>query len=192
VLAALRNYFKNGRPKDKGFDHLFLRHPNRCGHPLSSGALKQMVQRAYRRCRFPKSWSGTHRLRHTFATRLHRSGADLKPIADLLGHRKLDSTTIYTSFADQTAPGQPLTIKLATLWAIRRPALPVTVANRLSAIRGFARYCASFDPRTQILPSHLTHGVGRRRAPHIFTEAQVRLTCAAPVRLAPGAPTCGL
>src|SRR5207247_7137615 len=78
-------------------------------------------------------------------------------------------------FADRTAPGKPLTIGLATQWAMRRPALPLTVANRLSAIRGFARYCASIDPHTQIPPGHLTHDVGRRRAPHIFNKAQVSL-----------------
>jgi integrase len=81
----------------------------------------------------------------------------------------------FARFADRTARGEPLTIGLATQWAMRRPALPVTVANRLSAIRGFARYCASIDPRTQIPPNHLTHNVGRRRAPHIYTKAQINL-----------------
>lgn len=81
----------------------------------------------------------------------------------------------FARFADRTAPGKPLSIGLATQWAMRKPALPVTIANRLSAIRGFARYCASIDPRTQIPPSHLTHDVGRRRAPHIFTKDQVCL-----------------
>lgn len=85
------------------------------------------------------------------------------------------SVSAFARFADRTAPGTPLTVGLAIRWAMRRPALPVTVAYRLSAIRSFARYCASIDPRTQIPPSHLTHNVGRRRAPHIFTQAQVRL-----------------
>jgi site-specific recombinase XerD len=39
--------------------------------------------------------SGTHVLRHTAATRLHRRGANFKGIADLLGHRCLDTTAIY-------------------------------------------------------------------------------------------------
>ena len=55
-----------------------------------------MVRLAYRHCGFPPGWSGTHRLRHTFASRLHQHGVDMKPIADLLGHRRLDSTNIYT------------------------------------------------------------------------------------------------
>jgi site-specific recombinase XerD len=101
VLIALRDYIKNGRPKDSAFDQLFLRHPRRKGYPLSQSALKLKVLRAYRRCGFPRSWSGTHRLRHTFASRLHQRGAELKPIADLLGHRRLSSATVYTQITPQ-------------------------------------------------------------------------------------------
>jgi site-specific recombinase XerD len=101
VLIALRDYVNNGRPKNSGFDRLFLRHPRRRGYPLSRSVLKHTLLRAYRRCGFPQSWSGTHRLRHTFASRLHQRGADLKPIADLLGHRWLGSTTVYTHIAPQ-------------------------------------------------------------------------------------------
>ena len=96
VLDALRDYVKFGRPQNSPYDQVFLRHPHRSGFPLSRSALKSMMRLAYRRCAFPPSWSGTHRLRHTFASRLHQRGVDLKPIADLLGHRRLDSTNIYT------------------------------------------------------------------------------------------------
>lgn len=96
LLAALRRYVKNGRPSGNRFDFVFLRHPRRCGHPLTRQILKYTMERAYRRCGFPESWFGTHRLRHTFATRLHHSGAGIKPIADLLGHRRFDTTLVYT------------------------------------------------------------------------------------------------
>jgi site-specific recombinase XerD len=36
-----------------------------------------------------------HLLRHTFATRLHRRGAGLKAIADLLGHSSLNTSARY-------------------------------------------------------------------------------------------------
>jgi site-specific recombinase XerD len=96
VLEALRDYIKTGRPQLAPFDHLFLRHPRRSGYPLSRSALKAMVCFACRHCGFPPAWWGTHRLRHTFASRLHQHGVDMKPIADLLGRRQLDSTNIYT------------------------------------------------------------------------------------------------
>jgi integrase/recombinase XerD len=96
VLSALKVYVMRARPANGLSDHVFVRHPRRRGHPLSRPALKEIVHRAYRRCGFPRSWSGTHRLRHTFATRLYRRGIEIKPIADLLGHRWLDSTNRYT------------------------------------------------------------------------------------------------
>jgi site-specific recombinase XerD len=96
VMEALRHYIKDGRPQNGLDDHLFLRHPRRGGYPLSRSALKGIIGQAYRHCGFPPGWWGTHRLRHTFASRLHQRGVDLKPIADLLGHRQLDSTNIYT------------------------------------------------------------------------------------------------
>lgn len=81
----------------------------------------------------------------------------------------------FARFADRVAPGQPLTVALALQWATRLPAMRVTIANRLSMIRCFARYCQVLDPRTQVPPGRLCRWGGRRRAPHIFTDEQVRL-----------------
>jgi integrase len=91
----------------------------------------------------------------------------------------------FARFADRTAPGQPLTVALALQWASRRPAMAVSVANRLSMIRCFARYCFALDPRTQVPPNKLTHCIGRRRAPHIYTDEQVRLLMRRTSGLAP-------
>jgi site-specific recombinase XerD len=96
IREALRDYIKTGRPRSAAHDQVFLRHPRRSGYPLSRSALKAIMCLAYQHCGFPQTWSGTHRLRHTFASRLHQRGVDMKPIADLLGHRRLDSTNIYT------------------------------------------------------------------------------------------------
>ena len=81
----------------------------------------------------------------------------------------------FGRFADRVAPGKPLTNALALQWAMRRPALPVTVASRLSALRGFMRFCAALDPRIEVLTDKLTRPRLRRRAPHIYTADQVRL-----------------
>lgn len=93
VLEALRVYVR-ARPASP-HDELFVGHTLLIGRPLSSCAVGSAMTRAYRRCGFPRSWHGSHRLRHTFATRLCAHGADLKQIADLLGHRLVSTTNRY-------------------------------------------------------------------------------------------------
>ncbi len=36
-----------------------------------------------------------HILRHTVATQLHQRGGSLKEVADLLGHRSIESSAVY-------------------------------------------------------------------------------------------------
>ena len=81
----------------------------------------------------------------------------------------------FARFLDSTAPGTPLSTNLALQWSKRQPAQPVTIANRLSMIRGLARFCATLDSRTQIPPSHLVPYRSHRRAPHIFSNAELHL-----------------
>jgi site-specific recombinase XerD len=77
----------------------------------------------------------------------------------------------FARFLDRAAPGQPLSTKLALQWLKTKQCQPVTIAVRLSTIRGFARFCATLDPRTQIPSTHLFPRRDGRRAPHIFTDA---------------------
>lgn len=91
---ALATCVRKGRPRADS-DRLFVRIGVLEGEPLDSECVRLAMRLAYARAGFPRHYTGTHRLRHTAATRLVRSGASAKAIADLLGHVSLDSVAIY-------------------------------------------------------------------------------------------------
>jgi integrase/recombinase XerD len=76
--------------------HLFVRLGVLHGDPVTASVVRSAVRLAYRRAGLPPTYTGTHRLRHSVATRLVSAGASLKEVADVLGHTSLDSTAIYT------------------------------------------------------------------------------------------------
>jgi len=92
---ALVEYLRHGRPK-RASPSLFLRHSAPLDRPLTSTIVRYAMRCAYRRSGNSKPWSGTHSLRHSVACRLINAGASLKEIADVLRHKSLDATTIYT------------------------------------------------------------------------------------------------
>lgn len=93
--AAIARYLRNGRPATTS-SYLFVRFSVPRGTALSTELVRGAMRRSYARAGFPATWTGTHLLRHTAATSIYRRGATLKQIADVLGHRSIDTTTIYT------------------------------------------------------------------------------------------------
>ena len=104
VANALHDYLCH-RPHTEA-EQLFVGQNLLRGRPLSSWAIAAAMDRAYRRCGFT-GWFGTHRLRHSFATRLYARGATTKEIADLLGHRLVATTDHYTQTKDLQPLAQP-------------------------------------------------------------------------------------
>ncbi len=98
VCTTLRHYISHFRGSSHS-DLVFLRHAKLAGHPVSTHCIRIAMRRAYRRCGFPGRYGGTHILRRTFATRLRARGADMRQIGDLLGHRDLMTTSLYTDVA---------------------------------------------------------------------------------------------
>lgn len=77
---------------DRVFVHLGVRN----GESVATSVDRSAVRLGYRRAGLSAQYTGTHRLRHTAATRLIIAGASLKEVADVLGHAVLDSTALYT------------------------------------------------------------------------------------------------
>lgn len=92
---AIVDYLRQERPRtDQRW--LFVQHcRSRIGAPISSGVVTGAVVRTLRRAGIDSPIAGAYVFRHTLASRLVRRGASLKEVADLLGHRSLDTTTIY-------------------------------------------------------------------------------------------------
>jgi len=94
VGQAIVDYLRHGRPT-VSHRHVFVRHIAPRDIPLSGSSIRAIAISAYGRCGFDPSWKGTHILRHTLATHIHQHGASLKEVADLLGHRSIETSAVY-------------------------------------------------------------------------------------------------
>jgi integrase/recombinase XerD len=73
---------------------------NRCGHPMTRFGVHALVERTAMRARSAMPSLATkrvspHSVRHTSATHLLRSGADINTVRAWLGHASLDTTNVY-------------------------------------------------------------------------------------------------
>jgi len=68
---------------------------NRFGKRITSRSVRRVFDKYTKRLAL-KTKATPHTLRHTFATHLLDAGADLRDIQELLGHKQLATTTIYT------------------------------------------------------------------------------------------------
>ena len=94
VGQAISRYLRDGRPQTLE-RRVFIRHSVPAGSALNTEQVRGAMRRAYARAGLPRTWTGTHILRRTAATRMHRQGASLKEVADVLGHRSMETTAIY-------------------------------------------------------------------------------------------------
>lgn len=80
----------------------------------------------------------------------------------------------------------PLTSQLALNWAqVPPPTHSLRRARRLEAVRHFARFWATFEPRTQIPPAGLFGPAYRRVPVHIYTPREIAALLAAAQQLSP-------
>ncbi len=83
-------------------------------HHISDSAIQAIIKKAIRKAGIPKHAS-VHTLRHSFATHLLMNGVNIREIQELLGHKNVETTMIYTHvLRDMShAPKSPLDVLLA-------------------------------------------------------------------------------
>lgn len=99
LRQAMRTYLLARRTicRNVGADEncLFIKHRAPCGQALRTAGIRSVVFRRARLAGLQEQITGTHVIRHSVASALLQSGAPIKQIADLLGHRSIDTTSIY-------------------------------------------------------------------------------------------------
>jgi integrase/recombinase XerC len=97
AAARLSDYIEARNEKfGPGARRLFL---NRSGNPLTSRSIARIVEKYTARLREGDKLS-PHALRHSFATHLLDNGADLLAVSELLGHKSIKTTQIYTHLSN--------------------------------------------------------------------------------------------
>ncbi|MCP4601227.1 MAG: tyrosine-type recombinase/integrase [Proteobacteria bacterium] len=103
LLPVLRMYWKHVRPANwifEGWD------PQK---PLTPETVGNVFRKQIKKVGITKNVT-VHSLRHSFATHLLEHGVDIRSIQQLLGHKSLSSTMIYTHVAKNyiNRAGSPL------------------------------------------------------------------------------------
>lgn len=107
-------------------------------------------------------------IRRSLGTQLREPAVSLGHFVDLL----------------ETEGSEFITIDLALRWACQSQGVQkATWARRLTAVRLFASWLSTFDPRTQVPPKGLLCARHRRKKPYIFTDHEIECLMAEATRL---------
>lgn len=94
LLEQLRTYFIEYKPKLYLFEGQY-------GGQYSIRSAQQVFKTALQRSKINKNL-GIHSLRHSFATHLLEQGTDIRFIQELLGHKDIKTTLLYTHVSDKS------------------------------------------------------------------------------------------
>jgi len=107
VGESLLGYLRFGRPQ-AAWPEVFLTAHAPIRPIRNPSTMTAIVARAMRRAGVTELARGSLSFRHAFATRMLQRGQSLKVIADMLGHRDINTTFIYTKVDLKTLSSLPL------------------------------------------------------------------------------------
>ncbi len=93
----LNDYLKIRSTFNPNHNYLFI---NKFGNKLTDRGVRVIIDNILKKGMVSFHIS-PHMIRHTFATHLLDNGADLKCVQELLGHKNLSSTQVYTHVSDE-------------------------------------------------------------------------------------------
>ena len=94
ILELLRKYFREYKSKEYLFE-------GQKGGAYSARSVQEILKKALKKAGIKKH-ATVHTLRHSFATHLIENGTDIRIVQELLGHKNIKTTQIYTHITDQT------------------------------------------------------------------------------------------
>lgn len=101
VGEALAEYLRNSRPKSAQ-PFVFLRTRAPFSPIIGCSTVSCIAKRHLKLAGISIRGLSAHAFRHTAATRMVRRGASFKQVADVLGHRLLETTNIYAKLDEDT------------------------------------------------------------------------------------------
>lgn len=101
VGEALAEYLRNSRPKSAQ-PFVFLRTRAPFSPIIGCSTVSCIAKRHLKLAGISIRGLSAHAFRHTAATRMVRRGAGFKQVADVLGHRLLETTNIYAKLDEDT------------------------------------------------------------------------------------------
>lgn len=108
-------------------------------------------------------------------TPLRDSLAEYLTVRRALGYRLERAEKLLHQFLDHldASGSDQLTVEHALAWATLPAGGPAWQAQRLQAVRGFARYVHEVDPRVEVPPTELLPDRPHRATPYLYTEEQI-------------------